>query len=186
LAVRVLAGRKDFRCVLDDEVHIMSSKTVVLAVLFLAVVAYSQISRRPAATPAPGRPAEDLGTIIGKLEDQMRLAVLKGTSGWWVENLDEGYSETDSLGKVHTRDEVIAMQRSSDLVYDAWNLSDRTLHTYNGDTVIIIGKVNTEGTYKGQSLSGDFQFTRIWVKRGLEWKLASSQLTRIAATEGKP
>jgi len=156
----------------------MRSKIVVLGGLLLGVLAYSQTSRKT-ATSAPARPQEDLAATIGKLEDQMRLASIKGTSGWWVENLADGYTDTDFMGKVRTREEVIEMQRSSDLVYDAWNLSDRTLHTYNGDTVIIIGKLNAEGSYKGQSLSGDFQFTRVWVKRGLEWKLASSQLTKI-------
>jgi hypothetical protein len=155
----------------------MRSTTVVLAVLLLAVLGYSQTPRKTAT--APPRPAEDVTATIGKLEEEMRLASLKGTAGWWVEHLAEGYTETDSLGKVRNRDEVIAMQRSSDLVYDAWNLSDRTLHTYNGDTVIIIGKLNLEGTYKGQSLSGDFQFTRVWIRRGLEWQMASSQYTRI-------
>jgi len=163
----------------------MRSKIVVLAVLLLGVLGYSQTSRKAPAS-APARPPEDLAATIGKLEDQMRLASLKGTSGWWVENLADGYTETDFLGKVRTREEVIEMQRSSDLVYDAWNVSDRTLHTYNGDTVIITGTLNAEGSYKGQSLSGDFQFTRVWVKRGQEWKLVSSHSTRIAAAENKP
>jgi hypothetical protein len=44
----------------------------------------------------------------------------------------------------------------------------------------LTGKLNAEGTYRGQSLSGDFQFTRVWIRSGLEWKLASSHSTRIA------
>lgn len=156
----------------------MRSRTVVMAVLLLGVLGYSQTSRKP-TTAAPQRPAEDVGTTIGKLEEEMRLASLKGTAAWWVEHLADGYTETDFLGKVRNRDEVIAMQRSSDLIYDVWNLSDRTLHTYNGDTVIITGKLSADGTYGRQSLSGDFQFTRVWIRRGLEWQLASSQSTKI-------
>jgi hypothetical protein len=44
--------------------------------------------------------------------------------------------------------------------------------------VIVTGKVTVEGTYRGQSLSGDFQFTRVWVKNGLVWELAASQYTK--------
>jgi hypothetical protein len=159
----------------------MKSRTMVLSVLsvlLMGLLSYSQTARKPVR--GAQEPVEDVGATIGKLEEQMRLATLRGTSNWWVENLAEGYTETDFLGQVHTRDEVIAMQRSKELLYDAWNLSDRTLHTYNGDTAVLTGKLNAEGTYRGQSLSGDFQFTRVWIRKGLEWKLASSHSTRIA------
>ena len=129
----------------------------------------------------PTGPVRDQGNVqaIGKLEDEMRIAILKGTAGWWVEHLSEGYTGTDFQGKVTNRDQTIELQRSTDLVYDAWNLSDRAVHTFNGDTVIVTGKVTVEGTYRGQSLSGDFQFTRVWVKNGLVWELAASQYTKI-------
>ena len=129
----------------------------------------------------PTGPVRDQGNVqaIGKLEDEMRIAILKGTAGWWVEHLSEGYTGTEFQGKVTNRDQTIELQRSTDLVYDAWNLSDRAVHTFNGDTVIVTGKVTVEGTYRGQSLSGDFQFTRVWVKNGLVWELAASQYTKI-------
>jgi len=126
-------------------------------------------------------PVRDQGNVqaIGKLEDEMRIAILKGTAGWWVEHLSEGYTGTDFQGSVTNRDQTIELQRSADLAYDTWNLSDRAVHTFNGDTVIVTGKVTVEGTYRGQSLSGDFQFTRVWVKNGLVWELAASQYTKV-------
>jgi hypothetical protein len=136
---------------------------------------YAQTARKPAT---PGR---DQGNVqaVGKLEDEMRIAILKGSAGWWVEHLSEGYTGTDFQGKVTNRDQTIELQRSTDLVYDTWNLSDRAVHTFNGDTVIVTGKVTVEGAYRGQSLSGDFQFTRVWVKNGLVWELAASQYSKI-------
>jgi len=134
----------------------------------------AQTARKPAGS------VRDQGNVqaIGKLEDEMRIAILKGTAGWWVEHLSEGYTGTDFQGKVTNRDQTIELQRSTDLIYDTWNLSDRAVHTFNGDTVIVTGKVTVEGTYRGQSLSGDFQFTRVWVKNGLVWELAASQYTK--------
>jgi Domain of unknown function (DUF4440) len=137
----------------------------------------AQTARKPAT---PHRDQDNV-QAIGKLEDEMRIAVLKGTAGWWVEHLSEGYTGTDFQGKVSNRDQTIELQRSTDLVYDAWNLSDRAVHTFNGDTVIVTGKVTVEGTYRGQSLSGDFQFTRVWVKNGLVWELAAAQYTKIGS-----
>jgi len=131
----------------------------------------------------PTTPARDQSNVqaIGKLEDEMRIAILKGTAGWWVEHLSEGYTGTDFQGKVTNRDQTIELQRSTDLIYDTWNLSDRAVHSFNGDTVIVTGKVTVEGTYRGQSLSGDFEFTRVWVKNGLVWELAASQYTKIGS-----
>jgi hypothetical protein len=137
----------------------------------------AQTARKPVA---PHRDQDNV-QAIGKLEDEMRIAVLKGTAGWWVEHLSEGYTGTDFQGKVSNRAQTIELQRSTDLVYDAWNLSDRAVHTFNGDTVIVTGKVTVEGTYRGQSLSGDFQFTRVWVKNGLVWELAAAQYTKIGS-----
>lgn len=154
----------------------MKLRKLGAAVLFgSGLLLCAQTARKPTA------PIRDQGNVqaIGKLEDEMRIAILKGTAGWWVEHLSEGYTGTDFQGKVTNRDQTIELQRSTDLVYDTWNLSDRAVHTFNGDTVIVTGKVTVEGTYRGQSLSGDFQFTRVWVKNGLAWELGASQYTKI-------
>ncbi len=140
------------------------------------LVLYSQ-TRRQAAAP-PNRDQEAFNAVA-KLEDQLRLATLKGDATWWDEYLSDYYTDTDSRGKVSNKAAVVAMHRSPDLVYDTMNLSDRAVHVFNGDTVIVSGKVTIEGTYAGQSLSGDYQFTRVWTKSGLDWRLAASQATRI-------
>jgi len=157
----------------------INSKTAVLFGLFLAGVTLllSQTTHKPAAG---GNRDQESVMAIGKLEDQMRKAALKGDAGWWVENLSDGYVETDFQGNVTNKAETIDLQRSSALIYDVLNLSERNVHTFNGDTVIITGKMTAEGTFHQKSFSGDFQITRVWVKQGLEWKLASSQATRIS------
>ena len=157
------------------------SKRMGLIALLIASMGllYSQAARKPASSVPTNRDQEIVNTIR-KLEDEMRLASLKGTAGWWVEYLSDGYTDTDFRGKVSTKAEIIEIQRSGDLTYEILNLSDRTVHTFNGDTVIITGKLTVEGAYRGQSLSGDYQFTRVWTKSGSDWKLAASQATKIA------
>jgi len=157
----------------------INSRTAALFVFLLAglTALFSQAARKGAAG---GSRDQESVTAVGKLEDQMRLAALKGDASWWVENLSDGYVETDFQGNVTNKAETIELQRSSALIYDILNLSERSVHTFNGDTIIITGKVTAEGTFHQKSFSGDFQITRVWVKQGLEWKLASSQTTRIA------
>lgn len=154
----------------------MTSRNAVLAALLLTsiVLLSAQTARKPQA------PTENIGAMIGKLEDEMRLAILKGNAGWWVENLDDGFTDTDFQGKVRNKSETVELQRSNALIYDTMNLSERTLHVFNNDTAIVTGKITAEWTYRGQNLSGEFQVTRVWVKRGLVWQLAAQHTTRIA------
>ncbi len=158
----------------------MKPGTIPLAAMLLSsmLLLHSQMHRP--ATAAPVSREQEAFNAIAKLEDQLRLATLKGDATWWDEYLSEYYTDTDAKGKVSNKAAVVAMHRSPDLVYDTMNLSDRSVHVFNGDTVVVTGKVTIEGSYAGQSLSGDYQFTRVWAKAGLEWQLAASQATKIA------
>ena len=158
---------------------------ITALVLSSLVLAYSQTARKRTASPAGNRDQENV-QAVAKLEDEMRLAALKGTAAWWVEHLSEAYTGTDAQGKVSNKEQTVEFQRSTDLVFDTWNLSDRAVHTFNGDTVIVTGKMTLDGTYRGQSLSGDFQFTRVWVKNSLVWELAASQLTKVGPQSSAP
>ncbi len=130
-------------------------------------------------TAPPARAADTSGTIQ-RLEAELRLALLKHEPSWFEEHLAQTYTDVDALGNVHSRAEAIAYYRSPDLSIDVYNLSEGTARTFNGDLVILTGKLEIQGTLKDQSLSGTFRFTRIWVKQGIdEWELAGMQLTRI-------
>ncbi len=155
-----------------------SIKALLLSLLVAGFLPVSSQTRKPGASAAGNR-EQDAVNAIRRLEDEMRLAALKGTGGWWADYLTDSYVETDSHGKVSGKAEIVAMHRSSDLVIETWNLSDRNVQTFNGDTVIVTGKQTVVGTYRDHNLSGDYQFTRVWVKLGLEWKLAASQTSAV-------
>jgi ketosteroid isomerase-like protein len=152
--------------------------TLILAWLLASfLLVHAQTRKAPAA--APGSRNQDIAAAIQKLEEGMRLAALKGDAGWWDTYLADNFTDTDFRGKVSGKAEIVAMYRSSQINYETLNLSDRTLRIFAGDTVIVTGKMAAEGTYRGQNLAGDFQFTRVWIKMDLEWRLAASQATKI-------
>ncbi len=152
-------------------------KTLLLALLLASVLLFHAQTRKTPA--AAGTRNQDIAAAIQKLEEGTRLAALKGDAGWWDNYLADNFTDTDFRGKVSGKAEIVEMYRSSQLNYETLNLSERTLRIFGGDTVIVTGKMTAEGTYRGQNLSGDFQFTRIWIKMGLEWKLVFSQATKI-------
>jgi hypothetical protein len=152
-----------------------SRKTLLLALLLASgLLVHAQARKTPAGVGGRG---QDIAAIQ-RLEEGTRLAALKGDAGWWDTYLADNFTDTDFRGKMSGKAEIVEMYRSSQLAYDTLNLSDRALRIF-GDTVIVTGKMTVEGTYRGQNLSGDFQFTRVWIKMDLGWKLAASQATKI-------
>src|SRR5262245_5370748 len=111
----------------------MTSLNAVWAALLLTIVLLpAQTARKPppsahsiAPTPGAKGTPENTAVTIGKLEDEMRLAFLKGNAGWWVENLDDGFIDTDFQGKVSNKAQTVELLRSSLLIYDTVNLSER-------------------------------------------------------------
>jgi hypothetical protein len=153
-------------------------KTLLVGLLLAGALLLHAQTRK---TQAAGSRNQDIAATIQKLEEGMRLAALKGDAGWWDTYLADNFTDTDFRGKVSGKAEIVEMYRSSQLAYDTLNLSERTVRIFGSDTVIVTGKMTAEGTYRGQNLSGDFQFTRVWIRMGFEWQLAASQATKITA-----
>jgi uncharacterized protein DUF4440 len=151
---------------------------VLLAPASLTLL-HGQTGHKRPATPATAS-AQQIADIIQHLENEMRIATMKGDAGWFEQHLAENYAETDADGKVSNRAEVIQFYRTTAPEYDSWNLSEGTARTYNGNTVILTGKLDLQGTVRGQHVSGSYRVMRVWIKQGLDWQLASSQYTRIA------
>lgn len=152
----------------------------LLMIMLLTGISLLQSQARKPVPPAQPSREQDAFNAVAKLEDQMRVAALKGDATWWDEYLADSYTDIDANGKLSDKAGTVAMRRSPDLSLEIMNLSDRSVRTFNGDAVIVTGKVTIEGKYRDQSLNGDYQFTRLWIKSGSDWKLAASQATRLS------
>ncbi len=154
---------------------------VLLLVVWMAVLPgpLGSQARQKAATPVVSSP-EEIAKSIQKLESDLRIATMKGEASWFEQYLADNYVETDATGKVSTRADIVKLYRNTQPEYDSWNLSEGTAQTFHGNTVILTGKLDLEGTVDGKSVSGSFRFTRVWIQDGLDWKLAAEQMTRIA------
>src|SRR5947208_10763317 len=159
----------------------MMMKIAFLCVLWISgmVVAQAQTSpkrtpKTPAKTSAAPTDKEISKTILG-FEETLRRAALAGDSTWWERHLDDNYIGVDPQGQISTKADAVQLHNSPDLKYEEIHLSDMTIRTYNSDTVIINGKSEIYGSYKGQNIGGDYHFVRVWIKEGTDWKLAMSQ-----------
>lgn len=53
------------------------------------------------------------------------------------------------------------------------------VRTYNGDTAVVTGRLDFEGSWNGKKIDLPRTFTHIWVKQGSDWKLISRHLSNI-------
>ena len=93
--------------------------------------------------------------------------------------LDE-YVLTDPLGNVRSKAESLAAIESNEVVFES-TTSDNVHVRINGDTAIVTGRSSFRGRYKRWSMTGQYQYTDVLVKREGSWKAVSSHITAVAA-----
>ena len=49
-----------------------------------------------------------------------------------------------------------------------------------GNTAVITGKAEVKGTLAGNDATGQYTFTRVYVKKGGQWQSVALQQTRIS------
>jgi len=160
-------------------------KTLFLCMLLFhnIGVAQAQTSQKRAPKSPPKGSAvpsdKEISKTILEFEETLRRAALAGDSTWWERHLDDNYIGVDPQGQISSRADAIQLHNSPDLKYDEINMSDMTIRTYNSDTVIIDGKSEIYGSYKGQNIGGEYHFVRVWIREGTDWKLAVSQTDKV-------
>lgn len=152
---------------------------LLLAFLLVAVtVLHAQASQKHASSRAESS-QQQIAQTIQHLEDELRMAIMKGDAGWFEEHLASNYVDIDAEGKTSNRRQIMEFYRTTPPEYDSWNLSDATALTYNGNTVILSGKLELQSTVQGKQVNSAFRFLHVWIKEGPEWQLATQQETRI-------
>lgn len=118
---------------------------------------------------------------VKRLEQSLRRALLAGDAASYGRILAGDYSITTSAGDILTWDQDVARVKAGEFRFRKLEISDVAVRRY-GKTVIVTGKATQSATLGEKDLSGEFRFTRVWIKRKGGWKAVSAQYTRIAAS----
>lgn len=118
---------------------------------------------------------------IQNLETSLREAFEEGNTVWWEQHLDDHYSGFNAEGRVANKSDAIQLYKSPELKYEQVEVSDVAARIFNGDCVIDFGKAALKGSYGGKDIGGQYYFVHVWIKNGNEFRLASSQMTKIAS-----
>jgi hypothetical protein len=142
------------------------------------------------ARPADGEDGGERGAEreVRELEDQLARAVVRGDRAFFERVLADDFTHTSHSGVFKTRAQWLAEPRPGDRTdakpatthYDAMDVDDLAVRIY-GDTAVVTGRTTPRGTTaKGQPMTGQYRFLRVWVKQQGRWRAVAFQGTRIA------
>jgi ketosteroid isomerase-like protein len=129
-------------------------------------------------------------TRAQEADDQSKREVQKAEKAWreaWVrgdavvlERIHaDDYFSINYLGQVSTREQVMSDVRAGAFKYESMEHKDVVMRVY-GNVVIVNGRTINKGHRQQRDVSGEFRYTRVYVKRGDRWQAVLSQYTRLA------
>jgi ketosteroid isomerase-like protein len=163
---------------------------LLTALIALSVVVTALASGQSRDDPATGREGINLSEReVRDLEIRLARAVVEGDRAFFERVLADDFTHTSHSGVFKTRAEWMAEGKGSSQPakpktgttrYDALDVDDLAVRIY-GDTAVVTGRTTPKGqTAKGQPMTGQYRFQRVWVKRQGQWRAVAFQGTRIA------
>jgi ketosteroid isomerase-like protein len=149
-------------------------------ILMLALVAHttgmSAQSRQPESAPtAATTNAED---EIKKLEEMRNQAVLHGDVAVLDRMTSDDYTFITLRGEMRTKQEILKGFASGSFHYESRQIFDLKVRVY-GNTAVVTGRSIQKGMENGKDYSGDYWFTRVYVKQNDHWLTVALQTTPI-------
>jgi hypothetical protein len=91
----------------------------------------------------------------------------------------DDYIAIPNIGSTSTKADAMADVRRGIFRYTRMEHSEQSVR-FHGTTAVVVGRTTNEGRRGDRDVSGDFRYTRIYVKRDDRWQAVLSQYTRIA------
>lgn len=129
---------------------------------------------------APAEQPEDAdATVIHELETQLSAAVVKADAVFFDGILAEDFTHSSHAGRFRDKKQWMADLRREGAKYTSFKTEDAAVRLY-GDTAIVTGRSLPNGTNsRGQAITGQYRYLRVWARRGGRWQAVAFQGTRI-------
>jgi ketosteroid isomerase-like protein len=128
-----------------------------------------------AATPAGPDPAVE---EIRALENARNDAIVHGDAAALERMTSDDYTFITLRGELRSKAEIVKGFSTGAFKYDARQISDLNIRVY-GNTAVVTGRSNQKGVENGKDYSGDYRFTRVYIRIAGRWQTVALQATRI-------
>ena len=115
---------------------------------------------------------------IRSLEEERNRAIVHGDAAALERMTTDDYTFITLRGELRTKAEIVRDFRSGAAKYQSREISDLNIRVY-GDAAVVTGRAGQKGAENGKDYSGDYWFTRVYVKQKGRWMTVALQTTLI-------
>jgi ketosteroid isomerase-like protein len=116
---------------------------------------------------------------LKKLETDRAAAVVKGDVATLEKQTSDDYTLINMNGQMSDKSQMVNAFKTGQSKLTSDELSDMKVRVY-GNTAVITGKADVNGTLGGKDATGQIMFTRVYVKKGGQWQSVAFQQTRVS------
>jgi ketosteroid isomerase-like protein len=151
----------------------------VLTILILGMIAYGNYAAaQTSQTDVLPKSQTTVEREILSLEEARNQAVLHGDATALDRTTSDDYTFITLRGELRTKSDILKGFASGSFHYDSRQISDLKVRVY-GDTAVVTGRSVQKGMENGKDYSGDYRFTRVYVKEKGRWLTVALQTTLI-------
>ena len=115
---------------------------------------------------------------VRQLEDEIADAVVRRDTGFVDRVWADDFVFTGVRGEVKGKADILTELKAGDLQFDVLKFDDVRVQVF-GDAAVATGRATTKGSSKQGEISGEFRYTRVYVKRLDTWQLVAFQGTPL-------
>ncbi|MFT5755718.1 MAG: ketosteroid isomerase-like protein [Alteromonadaceae bacterium] len=116
---------------------------------------------------------------IIEAEESLKLAMVSSDVDALNQLLSEELMFTNHMGQILSKSDDLAAHTKGDFKISNLSLSDQIIKR-SGNVVIVSAHTKIIGSYKGETSSGNFRFTRVWEKHDSKWQVLAGHACIVA------
>ena len=154
------------------------SRYLSLILISMLIGSAHYAATQTSRTDISSQPQTTVDGEIKSLEEARNQAVLHGDVAALDKMTSDDYTFITLRGELRTKSDILKGFASGSFHYDSRQVSDLKVRVY-GDTAIVTGRSVQKGMENGKDYSGDYRFTRVYVKENGHWLTVALQTTLI-------
>jgi ketosteroid isomerase-like protein len=148
-------------------------------ILILGIIAHADhAAAQTSQTDVSPKPQTAVKREILSLEEARNQAVLHGDVTALDRMTSDDYTFITLRGELRTKSDILKGFASGSFHYESRQISDLNVRVY-GDSAVVNGRSVQKGMENGKDYSGDYRFTRVYVKDKGRWLTVALQTTLI-------
>lgn len=115
---------------------------------------------------------------IKSLEEERNRAIVRGDASVLDRMTADDYTFITLRGELRSKADIVKGFQSGSFRYQSRQISDLKIRVY-GNSAIVTGRSTQKGSENGKDYSGDYRFTRVYVKQDGRWLTVALQATLV-------